>query len=86
MPIYEYRCQSCNRRSSTFFRTLAETETRTPSCSHCGSKNLSRLTSTFSVRGFHTWHSSATFEPLDENDPADFGEEEPDLRGYGEFK
>ena len=31
MPIYEYRCQSCKRKFSVFFRSFSETSD--PSCS-----------------------------------------------------
>src|SRR3970282_930422 len=43
MPIYEFRCQRCRRRSSVFTRSIGgEVEAV---CSHCGSREMSRLIS-----------------------------------------
>ncbi|MDA1010709.1 MAG: zinc ribbon domain-containing protein [Chloroflexi bacterium] len=43
MPIYEYRCESCERVSSVFVRSLrAEVQ---PSCDHCGGTELRRIMS-----------------------------------------
>lgn len=72
MPIYEYRCGACRRKSSVFFRTLAETETKTPTCSNCGSTGLTRLVSPFAFRP--SWGESLAFpgeamDDYDENDP-----------------
>ena len=49
MPIYEYRCAACNRRSSVFVRSM--TTAVRPKCEHCGSPKLSRLMSKFAVHG-----------------------------------
>ena len=45
MPIYEYRCQDCRKRTSVFLRTVS-----TPAdarCEHCGSAAVERLISGF---------------------------------------
>jgi putative FmdB family regulatory protein len=47
MPIYEYRCNECQRRVNLYMRNMAST----PQCPQCGSEELSRLFSTFAVRG-----------------------------------
>jgi len=47
MPIYEYRCDSCRRRVSIYVRDV----TASPRCPSCGSGGLSRLFSTFAIRG-----------------------------------
>ncbi|MBI2867422.1 MAG: zinc ribbon domain-containing protein, partial [Chloroflexi bacterium] len=45
MPIYEYRCQDCRKRTSVFFRTVsAPVDAR---CQHCGSAAVERLISGF---------------------------------------
>ena len=45
MPIYEFKCQDCDRLTSIFVRTpSAEYEA---ACRHCGSHNLSRVISGF---------------------------------------
>src|SRR3990170_2222406 len=47
MPIYEFRCQRCRRRSSVFTRSIGgEVEAV---CSHCGSREMSRLISRVAV-------------------------------------
>ena len=48
MPIYEYRCTSCDRKSSFFTRSVrAEVDAV---CSHCGSRDMQRVISTVSFR------------------------------------
>ncbi|HVS04538.1 MAG TPA: zinc ribbon domain-containing protein, partial [Candidatus Dormibacteraeota bacterium] len=49
MPIYEYRCQACRKRTSAL---LASWSSENPPCSSCGSTKVHRLVSTFAtVRG-----------------------------------
>lgn len=48
MPIYEYRCNSCRRRVDIFVQGFSPPEN--PSCTKCGSKELSRIYSAFAVR------------------------------------
>ncbi len=45
MPIYEFICQTCHKRSSFFVRSM--NQSLTPVCSHCGGKDLTRAVSTF---------------------------------------
>lgn len=45
MPIYEYRCAACRRRSSLFFQSFSAAERAEPRCEHCGSADLARLVS-----------------------------------------
>jgi|SRR5215212_1159209 len=51
MPIYEYRCGECRRRVSLFYQTISLAEARQAEarCPHCGSAQLTRLVSQFSV-------------------------------------
>ncbi len=45
MPIYEFRCLSCQRKFSTLIGMTSEPDdTR---CPHCASENVSRLVSRF---------------------------------------
>jgi putative FmdB family regulatory protein len=46
MPIYEYRCAACGKRSSSL---LASYSTPDPPCPHCGKPELKRLVSTFAT-------------------------------------
>jgi putative FmdB family regulatory protein len=73
MPIYEYRCLACRRRTSLFVRS-ASTRVR-PKCEHCGSVKLSRLMSKFAVHrsgggGDDFDDDLSGMEDVDENDPA----------------
>lgn len=45
MPIYEYRCAECHRRSSLFFRSFSEADTSQPTCPYCHSANLVKAVS-----------------------------------------
>ncbi|MFQ6019426.1 MAG: FmdB family zinc ribbon protein [Dehalococcoidia bacterium] len=73
MPIYEYRCNRCRRRSSTFVRSMEAPAQ--PSCSHCGSTDLSRLFSRVAVLRSEDdmtegLADEASLADVDENDPA----------------
>jgi putative FmdB family regulatory protein len=46
MPIYEYRCGACGKRSSSL---LASYSSPDPACPHCGKAELKRLVSTFAT-------------------------------------
>ena len=45
MPVYEYRCNNCRRRVSLLVRSLSQPPEAI--CRNCGSKDLTRLFSTF---------------------------------------
>ena len=57
MPVYEYHCNSCHRRVSIFTRSFGESRV---SCPNCGSTELNRLFSTFSV------HSKSDIDILED--------------------
>ena len=46
MPIYEFKCQDCDRLTSIFVRTPSAEYKAV--CRHCGSRKLSRVISGFS--------------------------------------
>ena len=48
VPIYEYRCESCRKRSSTLLGSYSSPD---PPCPHCGKPALRRLVSTFATTG-----------------------------------
>jgi putative FmdB family regulatory protein len=71
MPIYEYRCESCQRRVSVRVRRMGEDAT---SCPLCGAATLTRLVSRFALaRGdearFERLADDAALAGVDENDP-----------------
>lgn len=74
MPIYEYRCATCRRRVSIFWRTLREAEAGQARCPRCGGTNLQRLVSRVAVvRGAGSADADDLDLPglddVDENDP-----------------
>jgi len=46
VPIYEYRCSACGKRSSSL---LASYSSPDPACPHCGKSELRRLVSSFAT-------------------------------------
>lgn len=71
MPLYEYRCLKCRRRSS-FLRQLGDTST--PLCPHCNSSRLVRIISRVSVlrseeSQLESLSDPRSFGEVDENDP-----------------
>lgn len=72
MPIYEYECDKCHRRSSIL--TMRVSEKVDAVCKHCGSAQLSRLMSRFAMPRSEADRMDALGDPsafgdLDENDP-----------------
>lgn len=72
MPIYEYECQKCRRRSSIL--TMRVSERADPVCRHCGGKRMHRLMSRFAMprseeARMDSLADPANFSGLDENDP-----------------
>jgi len=45
VPIYEYRCGNCDKRSTVFARSM--TSDVHAKCSHCDSEDMTKLPSTF---------------------------------------
>ena len=72
MPIYEYHCRSCRRKTSALVLCRSrESEVR---CTHCGGAELERLWSRFSSPKSEDARLEALADPsamagLDENDP-----------------
>jgi putative FmdB family regulatory protein len=74
MPIYEYRCGACRRRSSLFYQSFSAAERAEPRCEHCGSADVSRLVSRVAVlkseeSRLDDLSDDATLADVDENDP-----------------
>jgi putative FmdB family regulatory protein len=72
MPIYEYRCSVCGRKTTVLIRTQGEKTD--PLCSHCGGKGLTRLFSRFASPKSEEARLERLADPsdwggLDENDP-----------------
>lgn len=73
MPIYEFRCKKCRRRSSAF--VLSYKEEISHACPHCGSSELTRIMSRFATVRSEEDRVESLADPsklgdVDENDPA----------------
>jgi putative FmdB family regulatory protein len=88
MPIYEYRCTKCHRKTSIFWRSISAVDQSKARCSHCESAELTRLVSKVRVIRGGSKSSSDGVMPgggdmdatmmnelggLDENDPRSLG-------------
>ena len=75
MPIYEYRCQACQKKSSRIWmRIPAAAEEQSLACPACGAARLARLMSRFSSpkseeRRMESLADDSSLAGLDENDP-----------------
>jgi putative FmdB family regulatory protein len=75
LPIYEYRCQACQKMSSRIWmRIPAAAEERSLACPACGAERLARLMSRFSSpkseeRRMESLADDSSRAGLDENDP-----------------
>jgi len=74
MPIYDYECNKCKRRTSIFVRTVSSPIDTT--CPGCGSHELTRLISKFgitkSISNIHATYSNPN-DPGYYNDPRNIG-------------
>ena len=75
MPIYEYRCPACQKKSSRIWmRIPSAAEERALACPACGVAPLARLMSRFSSpkseeRRLESLADDPSLSGLDENDP-----------------
>lgn len=72
MPIYEYRCDGCGRKTTVV--TLAVGAAVDPVCRHCGGRSLRKLVSRVAVRRSEESRLESLADPsslagLDESDP-----------------
>jgi putative FmdB family regulatory protein len=72
MPIYEYRCADCRKKTTVI--TLAVGAAVDPVCRHCGGRSMAKLVSRVAVRRSEESRLESLADPsslagLDENDP-----------------
>ncbi|MBT3363781.1 MAG: zinc ribbon domain-containing protein [Chloroflexi bacterium] len=73
MPIYEYGCKDCRRKTTVFLRSFS-VEPKALVCDSCGGSNLVRLISRVAVVKSEAARMEAMADPsswggVDENDP-----------------
>jgi len=73
MPRYDYRCQSCKKRS-VIFQTYADYGRTKVKCPHCGSEELQRLIGRVRIARSEESRLDELSDPsdwgdVDENDP-----------------
>ena len=72
MPIYEYSCPGCGKRTTIFFATISSVESD-PACPGCGGRGLAKLVSRVSVSKSEDTRmeemADAGLGGLDESDP-----------------
>ena len=78
MPIYEYRCQNCQRHFSVFWRTFSTADDTKVICKRCGSSDIVRLVSKVRVLKSEESRLENLADPsawgdVDENDPKSMG-------------
>ncbi len=78
MPIYEYRCQDCQRQFSVFWRTFSSADDGKVICKRCGSSKIVRLVSRVRVLKSEESRMENLADPsswgdFDENDPKSMG-------------
>jgi putative FmdB family regulatory protein len=69
VPIYEYRCATCRKRTSVFVRSVSSV--KAPACEHCGSKKTERIFSRVAVlKGEDGLDiSESSMADIDQDDP-----------------
>jgi putative FmdB family regulatory protein len=72
MPIYEYRCEDCRRKTTVI--TLRVSASVDPTCDHCGGTKLRRLMSRFATPRSEDARLEGLADPssmgdIDESDP-----------------
>jgi putative FmdB family regulatory protein len=72
VPVYEYRCGECRKRSSILFRSFSDVAD--PICPHCGSAHMSKLVSRVATLKSEDDRLDALADPsslagIDEDDP-----------------
>lgn len=73
MPIYEYRCKDCGKKST--FVTLSAKSSLAPKCKKCGSRNLGKIVSRVAIFRSEESRLESLADPsklsgLDESDPS----------------
>jgi putative FmdB family regulatory protein len=74
MPIYDYRCDGCRRRTSFYYQTFSAADTAERACEHCGSSALTKMISRVVFHRseeskYEDYPDDSAMADVDENDP-----------------
>jgi putative FmdB family regulatory protein len=83
MPIYEYRCGNCQRRVSIFVKGFNDPQSL--ECPQCGSLDLSRLFSKFSIGKGEWYQRKGIYEDILSDHQLVRGLESNDPRALAEW-
>ena len=83
MPIYEYRCADCKKRSSIFVRGFEDPPGLT--CPACGGHDLTRLFSRFRVGKGESYYRKGIYEDIFSDSNLIKGLESNDPRAMAEW-
>ncbi len=82
MPIYEFRCQSCGKKSTFFPRSV--NQPLEPVCASCGGSDMKRIISSFAYhRSLQTIHEESG-DPM--NPGADYYKDPRNIGRWAEKK
>ncbi len=82
MPSYDYRCNSCGRKSTLFYKSYkdydAATAAHTSACPHCGSSELTRVINRVTIakpgRNYGKMNSQEMLSVLEGGDSREVGD------------
>lgn len=75
MPVYDFRCEECGKKSALFYKTYADYDSAVPACQHCGSKRVKRwitrvaISQSFERRFGNVESDDAALDDLADADP-----------------
>lgn len=56
MPSYDFQCNHCGRDLTLFYKTYRQYDAATPTCTHCGSADLTRTITSVAIGSGSTRH------------------------------
>jgi putative FmdB family regulatory protein len=78
MPDYDYRCKSCGRRFTLFYKSYAEYDAAAPRCPHCEAADPTRIISRVAIqkpgRDYSRLSSDEMLSVLETGDSRQVGE------------
>ncbi|MBC7810145.1 MAG: zinc ribbon domain-containing protein [Burkholderiales bacterium] len=77
MPTYDYRCNNCGHPVTLFYKTYKDYDAATPTCTNCGSTELTRVIRRVAIqkpgRDFSRMSSNEMLSVMDSGNPQEMG-------------